>query len=327
MLHANHPRTDQVVVGLLMLLLAASFAKLHIDVIDRAYLFDEIVLHGQVVRHVAPAPYQYRVLQPMLVDPVIKDIPKHWYRKSFVFFYSLIRFVSLSTALIGLFFALRKRFTHWTAFGGTLLLSAFIPFTFHNYYFQPSTIMEYAVFAIALLATVEKKIVWLYPLMLVGTLNRETTLFVPFIYILWHFPALRKSDYLKLIPLFAIWAIVFAGVRFLIPAPTNLLDIGEYIRLNLTSYYENLDVLPFLAICLVPLVRLRGMPGEYKRLMLFNLIWFPLHFVASQWWEVRYYIPSVMLTLPALLWMMKSSVPEPYRISDISHPISDIAEP
>jgi hypothetical protein len=289
-------------VVFVVLVLAAAFSKMQIDVIDRAYLFDEIVLHGQVVRHVAPAPYQYRVLQPLVVDTIIKDIPKHWYRKSFVFFYSLIRFGSLSTALICLFFMLRRNFPHWTAFGGTLLLSAFIPITFHNYYFQPSTIVEYAVFAIALLATVEKKLLWLYPLMLIGTLNRETTLFVPFVYILWHFPSLTKSDYAKLLPLFVVWAVIFVGLRLLIPATSSLLDIRQYVWLNLTSLYEDLDIVPFLAICLVPLIRLRGMPGEYKRLMLFNAVWFPMHFFLSQWWEVRYYVPCVMMALPALLW-------------------------
>jgi hypothetical protein len=295
----------------LFLIIAAAFAKMHIDVIDRAYLFDEIVLHGQVVRHAAPAPYQYRVLQPLLIDPVIKEIPKPWYRKSFVFFYSLIRFASLATALICLFFVLRRLFSHWTAFGGTLLLSAFIPFTFHNYYFQPSTIMEYAVFAVALLATVERKILWLYPLVLIGSLNRETTLFVPLIYVLWHFPTLRLRDYVKLLPLLVIWGVVFFGLRLSIPASTNLLDIGAYVRLNLTSFYEDLDVLPFLTICLLPLVRLRGMPGEYRRLLLFNVVWFPLHILASQWWEVRYYIPSIMVSLPAILWVLESLARDP----------------
>jgi hypothetical protein len=304
-------RRDLAPVIVVLLVLAATYTKMHIDLIDRPNLFDQIVLHGQIVRHTAPAPYQYRILQPLLVDCVIKDIPKHWYRKSFVFFYSLVRFASLGTALLTLFFALRARFALWTAFGGTLVLSAFIPFTFHNYYFQPSSVLEYALFGIALLGTVKKRIAWLYPLMIVGTLNRETTLFIPLIYALWHFPALRKPDYFRLLSLVGIWAVEFVGLRLLIPAPTTLLDVRSYVTLNLTSYYDDLDLLPFFLICLFPFVRWHALPREYRQLLLFNAIWIPLHFVAAQWWEIRYYIPSMMVSLPALLWIYESFTARP----------------
>jgi hypothetical protein len=311
-----HPkRADLVSVIFVSLVLSACFAKMHVDVIDRQYLFDEIVLHGQIVRHNAPAPYQYRVLQPLVVDSIVKDIPKHWYRKAFVFCYSWIRFASLSAMMVCLFLALRSRFPHWKAFGGMLLLSAFIPFTFHNYYFQPSSIFEYAVFAIALLATVKQRIAWLYPLVLFGTLNRETTVFVPVIYVLWHFPTLRKMDYFRLLPVFGVWAIVFVGLRLLIPAPVDLLDIKGYVSMNLTSYYDDLDVLLILLVCFLPFVRWPHLPGEYRRLLFFNVLWIPLHFLAAQWWEIRYFIPSIMISLPAILCSLEASTSKPDHLS------------
>ena len=308
-------KPEFIFLTFILLVLSAILTKMHFDIIDTNYVSDQIKLHTQIIEHTAPSPYQYRILQPTIVNFLLKLVPERYFNFTFLASYAFFRFASLLACFLFLFLSLRDCFSRWASLFGVVFLAAFIPFTYRGYYFQPTSIFEYCVFSMGLLATVKKKILWLYPIVLFGTLNRETTVFIPLVYFLWRFPMLRKSDYFNLAAIFSLWVLVFVGLRLLWPAPSGLLDVGRYVRLNMSSS-DSWDVFLILIVCLLPVATWRSQPKEYRRLLFFNVAWIPLHFLASQWWEIRYFIPSILVSLPGILWALDSAASHPQINAD-----------
>src|SRR5690606_20120874 len=123
-------------------------------------------------------PWAYRVLTPYAVEYTAQAISP-----------PLERGVALETAYVawrGLAtFAFLCLFHLWLcvwveptwAVAGTLLAGALHPASYQFYWFQPDSPPDLVVWTLAALLTVWKRDRWLAPLVVVGTLNRETAVF------------------------------------------------------------------------------------------------------------------------------------------------------
>ena len=278
---------------------------MHFDMIDRPFFEQQYMLHQKIVEHSAPAPYQYRVLQPFLVDTILHLLSAKYgtntYSLLFMGSYALIRFYAILITFIAVFLALRMKYAQGTAGFGVTLLAVFIPFTYRYYYYQPTSILEMAFFALGLLMTLKRKAALLLPLVAIGTLNRETMCFIPLIYFMYWLPNLKRMEYVWLGVTSITFILIFMGLRIVWPAAGSLLDIFHYVSVNLTSSRDNLDLLLILSPLFILFFNVKQMSASSLRLALCSFPWLILHFFTSQWYEIRYYMPMLIWLLPGLM--------------------------
>ncbi|MGH9843908.1 MAG: hypothetical protein ACREEM_34670 [Blastocatellia bacterium] len=112
-----------------------------------------------------------RILFPALMQLLVKFGLSG--EKSF----SLLRLVSIFAAFIVFHAYLRQWFADDLALCGTLFLAATVPLTFNNEFEIPT---DFLVFIAGFWAIFRAKYLWLYVIVLVGTLNRESTAILPF---------------------------------------------------------------------------------------------------------------------------------------------------
>lgn len=95
---------------------------LHVDRIDRRNYGEQDQLHREIVWHSAPAPYQYRLLQPWLVQALRKvtraEPQSDLYRLVFLWGYGTLRFLAILTTLVAVFASLRRTWPDETAVFG-----------------------------------------------------------------------------------------------------------------------------------------------------------------------------------------------------------------
>jgi hypothetical protein len=280
---------------------------MHIDLIDKREYPGQHQLHQSIVTHSAPAPYQYRILQPALVEVVLSasraEADTRTYELLFLGSYAAIRFFSILTTFVAVFLSLRLTWTGGMAVFATTALAAFIPFTYRYYYYQPTSVMEMAFFGLGLLTVCTRTPSALLPLVGIGTLNRETMCFIPFMYFLYWLPTLRRKDWVWLGVSAMAWILVFAGLRVLWPATGSLTNITRSLSKNLTLSRGNLDLITILAPSILLLFRARQLPAPYLRLALCSFPWLLLHFFTATWYEIRYYMPAVIWLLPGLVFV------------------------
>lgn len=280
---------------------------MHFDLIDTRHYAEQLRLHNAIVTHSAAAPYQYRILQPILVETFLKasgaGANTRTYRLLFMGSYAGIRFCAIFITLSAVFLAVRLTWTQGTAALATTSLAAFLPFTYRYYYYQPTSVLEMAFFGAGLLA-VRTRAPWaLPPLVAVGTLNRETMCFIPFVYFLYWLPNLRQKDWVWLGVSAVAWILVFASLRVLWPATHSLLNVSRNLASNLSLSRANLDLLVILAPSILLLFRARQLPAPYSRLALCSFPWLLLHFFTSTWSEIRYHMPVLIWLLPGLVFV------------------------
>jgi len=280
---------------------------MHIDLIDKREYRGQRSLHGSIVTHSAPAPYQYRILQPALVEVVLRAsrAKRHTtiYELLFLGSYAAIRFFAILTTFVAVFFSLRVTWTVGIALFATTALAAFIPFTYRYYYYQPTSIVEMAFFGLGLLAISTRTPSALVPLVAIGTLNRETMCFIPFTYFLYWLPKLRRKEWVWLGVSAMAWIVVFVGLRVLWPADSSLTSISKSLSKNLTLSRGNLDLIIILAPAILVLFRAKQLPAPYLRLALCSFPWLLLHFFTATWYEIRYYMPVLIWLLPGLVFI------------------------
>src|SRR5262245_45166283 len=118
----------------LFAVLSAVGTLIHLDSIDERYYADQLTLHLAIVRHGAPVPYQYRVLQPGIVHVLLKatraEPGSPTYRLVFLYGYAAIRFAAIFVTLTAVLLALRRTWAGATAALAAALLAAFLPFTY-----------------------------------------------------------------------------------------------------------------------------------------------------------------------------------------------------
>jgi hypothetical protein len=286
---------------------------MHVDLIDLPNYMRQQKLHHKIITHSAPAPYQYRILQPVIVDTVLNtfrsETGTHKYKLLFLGSYAFIRFLSIFITLVAVFFSLRLIWTKGIAVLSATALAAFLPFTYRYYYYQPTSVLEMAFFGLGLLAIIMRTPSALLLLVVVGTLNRETMCFVPCAYFLYWLPKLRRTEWIWLVISVFTWILFFCGLRILWPVTHNLLDISKSVSLNLELSRKNLDLLVMLSPLTIILLSVRQIPSPYLRLALCSVPWIVLHFFTSLWYEIRYFMPMLIWLLPSLVFIFLAETP------------------
>ena len=158
-------------------------------------------------------PFQYRVLVPLAVRGLLK-VPTGL---SFMWMYAAFDLA----AVLGLCFVMRGlvlRFTDNLLYASVSGLGLFyvLPFNFVHTFWYPSDVPSVLFFALGLRLLLERKWIWYYPLFILATLNRETTIYLTLTQILVSIGTARSMGLWKHVVMQALlWSVIKGTLWFI----------------------------------------------------------------------------------------------------------------
>ena len=184
-----------------------------------------------------------------------------------------------------------------------------MPTAFRDHYFQPWSLIEPGFFALALILILQNRRLWLAALVLVATLNRETAIFIPALYLAARWGE-GRAHWAWAGMYFVVWAAVFVGARQILGSAPHVITFPWY---NLTPHAlasTLLNVPLFLGP--VPVFAILGYPLSERFLQ--RAAWIvPLYllcvYVFGYWMEVRLLMSMYALVIP-LAWRWLTSFDE-----------------
>lgn len=294
----------------------------HGQLINVGKRFDEglrTALHYEIITQDEALPWTYRILVPytaqglneLLTQLFGGHVPISQERLTIENCYLVIRAATLFATFIGF----QKLLEHWLdpawAFCGVMFFAFLHGPTFIFYWFQPSSPLDLCLWIWAAHLTLSKKHYWLFPMVFIGSLNRETAVFM----ILIHFALqVDKAQFLpttiRCIALTMVWATVFLGIRWLIPAD-NAEHAGRwsaYLQDNISNYHWLQYTFVFLSSwAILPILSWHKVPKKLKRLFFAMIPYIILIFLFGRIREVRLFLPLCIPLIPATIIHLKDS--------------------
>jgi hypothetical protein len=192
--------------------------------------------------------------------------------------FALVRLLTILAALVVFHGFLRRWFSDEVAFSGTLFLAATLPLTFNSYFEIPTDFLEILVVTCGVWALHAQKLLLLCGIVMVGSLNRETTALLPLLLLL---EGINRLDRRRL-----GW-VALAGLAWLVPVVVmRLWAVGDLswphgnsmvhnvpgLRAVLTNPhpYNNFLFWAYLfgAFWLLPYLRWQRQPPFFRRMLL-----------------------------------------------------------
>ncbi|MBD3272585.1 MAG: hypothetical protein GF384_08640 [Elusimicrobia bacterium] len=258
------------------------------------YLAKRQELHDQVLNNEAPAPIQYRIMAYYSAEL--------FQRMGFGFqnSYLLFRGITIFLAAIMFHLFLSRYFPINYCFMGVLYLLGVMPMTFINYYMQESDAANLFFFLGSFLIIRSRKDAYLFPLIIVAMLNRETPVLIPLIWLFFRWDELKLTQ--VLIRFFALLATAFGtyvGLRFIYGHHESYSEFF-YLLFNLSSFNSYL----YFAILFAPFIVLayrnrNEKPKFFRRALLFVPFFLIFHLTIPIFQESRLLLPLIPIILSA----------------------------
>ncbi len=257
--------------------------------------------HQDMVSGAAPAPNQYRILTPWFVEYVLLRLAPG---ASVYGAYMVARALFTGLTLWCFDRYLRAWFSRGAAAAGALCLAAVIPFTYFAV-FQESDPLNLLVVVAAFWCLTRKRDACLIPLVLVGTLNRETTLMIPAVYALARWgeePGRKVALHTALLTL--CWAAVFGGLHVGFGPRANYTE-AIMLRQNLASFMPTLFAfLVFGVLWVLPWLAPKEAPALLRRSLWLVPPFVALHYIVAVVQEVRLFLPLAPILIPLSWWVL-----------------------
>jgi hypothetical protein len=264
-------------------------------------------LLGEILRGSAESPYAYRVLAPILINAMSSCIAATGLfepRKAFFLGYSVFCFIAIEFSFVALFRLLRVWFSPVLSLIGIMSFSTIFGVAARDHFFQPWTLLEIGLYAIAMTLAVapKRRVRWAILLTALAALNRETGLFAALLFSValpgrW----LDRNRVICLIALGMVWASIFCGLRFEIGLRPHPTDTSYHLHLNLrplSLVRSGIAVVAFISVSLPAVFGWRHAPAAVKRCVLILPLYACLILLFSFWWEVRLWLPIACIFLP-----------------------------
>jgi hypothetical protein len=315
-------RTIAVYLGLALLL-----TQFHGEVVNwSSRQHKRIDRHVRILEHRGDAPWGYRLLVPYTAEalrtaqagalPDKLPGPKRTRALSVPLerSYLALRF----SFFFGLFVAFHAWLRHWfddvSAFAGTSLLAAVHGPSFANYWFQPASALDFALWTGAGVALQRSADRWVPLVLLIGALNRETSVFIVLIYGAMRFGTVSHGALLaRMAGLGVLWAVPQGLIRWWV-GPLGWAGRGatpvDYLTANLT----NPDWLTYAAffwgvLWVVPVFAWKNTPPVLRRLTVVLLPYIALQFLFGRIREVRLFLPLGLVLIPIGLMWLRGAAP------------------
>jgi hypothetical protein len=258
-------------------------------------------LHQEILNGTAESPFRYRILVPYLAEIVIRLASAFTtYERAFYFAYALYDLVALEILLVGLYLWLREWFDLPRAMIGTLFIAGVMPVTFHDHFFQPWSLLEVGLFALALVC-IRRGYGWrVTALVVVASLTRETAIFIPIAHALTRLPSPTRSgvrtalrDRGMLVPVSGavLSTLIFAGLRLALGSAPHMDLLSRFpVNFDPTNLrHAAINLSLFLGFGWLAVVRGYHLSPRFpRRLTLLAVPYGAVIFVHGTWYEARH---------------------------------------
>lgn len=260
-----------------------------------------------VVQGTADAPERYRVLVPFQVHGLAAVTG--W---SMAAAWHLSRFLWILAAYLVFFAYLRTWFRANVALVGTAIVAATLPLTFTNSWAHPDHMAELALFTAGCWAIARNADWWFLALLVVSSLNRETTVFLVCVYaaVSWN----RPHGWLKTAGFAGVWGVIYVGLRVVRGfAVYDLWQVRRNVAFlqllppNYDPYYRAYAyfvIVLFAPLLLLGLRGLRDKPIFVRRALLVVPLFALVCFTISSIIETRIFTPLYPIVMPAVMFSL-----------------------
>lgn len=255
--------------------------------------------HASMLSSTAPAPNQYRPLTPWLAEMLRMVLPGH----NLFLAYTALRSLVTGSTLFFFDRYLQTWFSPAAATGGTLMLAVVLPFTYLPVV-QESDPINLLIFTLAFWAMVKGQDLLLIPIILIGTLNRETTAMLPAVFFLGNLGVkpIRKLVYKTFILVFC-WCLVYGGLRLFYGQRSYYTDVIMW-KNNIASLSPSIQVLLLYGmVWVLSLFGARSGPLLLRRAILLLPFYLALHYIIALVDETRLFLPWAPVVIP-LAWLI-----------------------
>lgn len=294
--------------------LALTLTSYHTLQINREYRVERSEFHREIIAGEAKCPYQYRVVAPFLAEAgglALEKLLGLSSDRAIILarevFYSALRFIATLMTLIVFHKYLLIWFSSEIAFSGTVLLAGLHLYTYRQYFYQPSSFLSLMFLTVGTYLILRGPTKWLYPIVFVASLSRETTGILVGVYLLYNWPLTRKN-LLNVFGLFAVWLSAQVSLRLAFGIVENCLRRPFYYNFYPRNFLW--PVLLFGVFWLIPLIHHRTLPPFLRRAL---LLWLPplilVNFIWGNVEESRLFLEMAIVLIPSTLFVLCE--PEP----------------
>jgi hypothetical protein len=277
-----------------------------------------------VIAGTSGAPAKYRVLMPFALDWLASATGADPYH-----LFLAVELLAILGALIAFHFYLRTWYSAEASLGGTATMAAVLPLTFTNSWAHPDTFPDLILFTAGCLLIARRRDLLLYPLLIVGMLNRET---IGFLAVLWAVVRLRDRGGASIpvaiarsTPYFAVCGAVYVLVRWIrgfehyrmYMLPENISVLGTlpagfdpYTRV--AGYFSLLLLVPAFGLGVTAL-RARACPVFFSSALIVATLIAVVAWLFAAIIEVRVFVPVLPLIFPAAMAQFSEPIDRPLR--------------
>lgn len=222
-----------------------------------------------------------------------------------VWAHAALRWLFTSASLFVFYRYLAAWFEPLTSLLGYFMLAAVLPFTYLFYGMQVTDPLNMLVFFLAFWAIRDGWDAWLFPLVAVGMLNRETVLLIPLLYACVRFGQVPLGRWVWRAAALAIVAAgIYAGLRFVFGLKTPYAPSGlkGYLLRNATRWTGWVQALAFFNLALFYAWRHLGQrPTFLRRSLLIVPVFLAIHLSIGNLREIRLFLPLLPVLIPLTL--------------------------
>lgn len=267
--------------------------------------------HERIIDMRGESPWAYRLAVPYAAEGISRalaplPISEQDRREGG---YLAIRWVSMLVTFLAFHGFQRFFLPRAWALAGTLLLAALHGPSFEHYWFQPASAPDLMLWTLGAYLTMKRKDAWLFPMIVLGALNRETVVFLIPIHIAlrWGEEPLQKLA-LRAGALGLAWLVPFVGVRTVVEVTgwANGKSATDFLMSNLTRTEWIGYALAFAGTwTLLPFLGWRSVPPRLRRLILVMGPYIGLIFAFGRIREVRLLLPMGLAFIPAMMLVLQ----------------------
>ncbi len=274
--------------------------------------------HADMVGGTAPAPNQYRPLTPWVAEALSYLMPSGnpvaaYFTTLFgmpagmveiAAVYATLRGVVTGVTLICFDRYLRTWLSPGAAAAGAMCLAAILPFTYLRVV-QESDPVNLLVFVLAFWALAKGRDLLLIPLVLIGTVNRETAAMIPGLYLVARWRQRPPWEVAwRTAAMAAAWAAAYGGILLLYGRREYYCDV-VMLWLNLSSWAPtaHLGVL-FGAMWILAVLGAQKGPLLLRRSLWLLPPYLVLHYIVAMVIEVRLFLPFAPAIIPLSWWVL-----------------------
>lgn len=296
-----------------LLALAIGSAYIYTSTILSPAVKQSMLLHRQILSDAAPSPYAYRLLAPWGLEGLLKvvtalGVPAD---KGFLVAEGLWATLGIWCSLAVLSWALGRRYGNLGIACATAVGVFSMNMALRDHYYQPWSLIEPAIFALAYEWIQRDRFKSLIALVVIGTFNRETTCFVVLLYALYWWYSGSKYIF-KVGVLSVTWLFVFSAIRLIIGPRPFVHDFSAVVNYNVSVgalVHTSVAWMMFLGPFWYCLFRGVGTLDRRSKQAMLSLVAFGSIFVFEGcWWETRPWMSFYCIVLPPMCIMLNQFV-------------------